>query len=324
MKMSIGIPVFRKKFMNEFSDENTKILKKAETIFSKYLRNDFLLQLVHSEYINDIPAVTYYFIKEDELNKQLGGELKGLNLPDVLLTSEDLILPVPTAIPPYNLLHIGSVCHFNSCINILCSLTHLLDKMFVLCFKDGGKDKSFELLTEYCAMAYSKVDINPKILVKLMMSLGINVSTIGEGCDTMKVIMRCLYKNGITIHDVFFWDCSDEFYKKDDMKMGFGQRLIEVNPRYLLMNVHDFNIVNEVDSYLIPAFNFKAGMLPVSLKSIMVYQPGHYFTAFFTSPTNTHVKILNDINRRYDEEIVETAEIFNPFLQHTLACCVVG
>ena len=317
----------------EISNEEIELLRQYRDIFTKNGMQRLFTSLMNADYINDLPALAYYNLRFDDIANQIADNndrqfIQDHPLDDVMLKAMPIHFQLYFTVPQYNLIHIGNICHFNVCINVLSSLTNLLNKMITIC-NTANVDSNFLNLTRYLCNAHSEVDVEPFLLMHLLADLQISQQYIDETNETMKKLLRCMYKNGITIQDVFYWDCSDEFYKATDMKLTLGDRINEVHPEYVLINLHDFNTINNINSRKIVYKEFntlnnpqeKVPIHHVKLLSLVLYSGIHYRAAFFTPgcyDRNDRITIRDDLCNRYTNSNYTYVEVLQPDIQHVI------
>ena len=112
---------------DEITKDDIEILKEHKTIFEKYGMLKLFKSLLKADYINGLPAMTYYNLRiEDILNQIVDPNeiefVKSYPIDLISLKETPIQLNSLYIAPRYNLLHIGNICHFNVCINILSSL----------------------------------------------------------------------------------------------------------------------------------------------------------------------------------------------------------
>ena len=167
--------------------------------------------------------------------------------------------------------------------------------------------------------------------------------TPDESTETMKKILRPLYLSELSLSTVFYWDSSDEFYKKSELNHSLSTKLSELKPLYFLCNVHDFNSLYNVDSVHVelqefdvvtnttePNKNIILSEQPIEtkqkvatyfLRSYIIYSGGHYICVFVNGDFNEGKLIVrNDLHGRYQNEETRVGNTFIPSSQHVLAC----
>ncbi len=169
-----------------------------------------------------------------------------------LLTEERIVkIPMVTeqcslrnvTIPMYNMLHVGNICHLNTSLNILSSLIG-----YIYDLKDSS-DPMVNILVETLISSFSEIDPTPNNIHMLISHLGIDMNQFEEADDTMKMLMKILYKQ-IGFDRILYWDSIDTFLNKDDKKLSFNQLVDKYKPRVLIVNNQDFCVVTDNDDGL--------------------------------------------------------------------------
>lgn len=212
-----------------------------------------------------------------------------MTLTESLRTIKEIV-----SIPQYNLPHIGSVCHFNVCINLLSAMIVLLREMERV--STTSNDISFQMLKQYLINSFSEVDTNPNLLRELMVSMSLNPSTVQEAPDTMKRLLKIIYNNGISKNLVYYWDSTNDFVTDEEKKLSIHQLVCKYRPLYLLVNVQEFNTVMAIQNPLIEVLSFSIQKFLYTLKGVVVRPPGHFYSAFRTD--SKHYEIRDDLLSR--------------------------
>lgn len=316
----------------DFSNRLTRII----TAFNILVKYGFV-NIVHSlsaKTFNGIPPLTNYILMYQNIisritNKQDMETLQQNNIVTLLVNPSVEIMTYPVQIPKYNLLHFGMICHFNSCLNILSSLTGLINKLTLL-HEAQQLNPTADLIYRHLMNTLSYVDLNPNLSNQILSVLKINPNAPGESRETMKKLMEPLYQSGLPLNNTFFWDSSDTFYKTNEINHTVSQKLSELKPKYFICSVHDFNSVYDIDDQQIDNEEFQIvddeeGKTELSyrLSSFIIFNGGHYTSAFIVDNSNPKsIIIKNDILPRYTIETKQYNEAYNKQLQHTIACYV--
>ena len=320
------------------TDQLNEHISKLLTVFNiliKYGMKDLAYSFINP-ITNGIPTLSHFLLNYDSIIQRIidpndRETFMLIDIPPLMINKKPIELVQPIQIPRYNLLHFGMNCHFNSCINILSSLTDLLIELAVLC-------KSKQLtpiglnIYQHLLNTLSYLDLNPRLGLTILQSLHINPNIINESTETMKSLMRELYNSGVSLSTVFFWDSTDEFYKKTELTHTFSNKLSELKPKYVLCNVHDFNSIYDIDEQQIDLEGFDVldeygnPECSYTLSSFSIFMSAHYITAFMIPVVdeykNRYIEVKNDLSSRCDSVIKQYAWAFNKPFQHTLCCYV--
>lgn len=258
-------------------------------ILRKY-KLEGLLQSFFNALNNGLPSITFFLLKFDEIAKIITDSddylfFRKFDIIPLLVDKKPVQLDFPIYIPRYNLLHIGNICHFNSCINMLSSLTGLINDL------SGLKQKKLlnpnaDYIYQYILNSHSFIDLNPGLLIKIIEALNISLNKMYDANETMKKILRQLYASGVSLQTLFYWDSTDEFYKKEELTHQLSTKLSELKPMYYLCNNHDFNSVYNIDSHMIELQSFDITdekgdtLVSYTLSSFLIFNSNHYTCAF--------------------------------------------
>ena len=274
--------------------------------------------LVNDYCMSNIPALTFVLTNFDRIvnhisNKKYVEFVKHLDIVSNFLTKEHKSLTFPYHIPKFNLYHVGAICHLNSCISMLSSLTYLIKEMEnISLFKKFIVSDSFKKIYQYIINSYSRVDLNINYIFEVISSLDINPNIFGEATETMKKLIRILYKNGISKSIVLFWDSSEEFGSLSD-------EINKFHPRYIIINSHDMNTIFDIDTDKVKIKEFEvSNKSKYTLISFVSFYLNHFVTAF--KYDNFTYKINNDLHTRYHIEMVNSNVLFRDDSSHVLAC----
>lgn len=284
--------------------------------------------LANNYCLNNVPPLTFVLMHYNNIlghihNKTDSDFIKSFDIISNFSTKTYQNIYLPYHIPKFNLFHIGSICHLNSCLSILSSLTELIKEINEIVLRESIPNssnvcisKGFKILNQYLINSYSQIDLNPNLLFELISVLNINPNELGEASETMKKILRVLYENGIKKSTILFWDSTDEFYDSD---LSLGAKISHLNPKYLIVNSQDMNTLFDLntDKIKIKHFNVpdKKGYALISLASFY----SNHIVSVFNIDNNTF-KIINDLHDRYHEETIDSKTLFTDKGSHVLAC----
>ena len=284
-----------------------------------------------SKITNGLPPLTHYILAHDDILSNITNEndyrlMKNNNLVKNIIKEEVHELVYPINIPKYNLRHFGMICHFNSCLNLLSSLTGLIGGLNDL-YENRKLNNKAELIYRHLINTMSYVDLNPKLAESIIDKLDINPNLINEATETMKKLLKPLYDSGLSLTNTFFWDSSDKFYKSNVLRHTLYDKLVELKPLYFICSVHDFNSTYNIDDYQVNVQDFSVldkatkKQTYYKLSSVVIFNSGHYTSAFLVGGQEPQdVIIKNDLVPRYEIEKYNYEKIFNKFNQHTIAC----
>ena len=274
--------------------------------------------LVNDYCMSNIPALTFVLTNFDRIVNHISNKndiefVKHLDIVSNFLTKEHKSLTFPYHIPKYNLYHVGAICHLNSCISMLSSLTYLIKEMEnISLFKKFIVSDNFKKIYQYILNSYSRVDLNINYIFEVISSLDINPNIFGEATETMKKLIRILYKNGISKSIVLFWDSSEEFGSLSD-------EINKFHPRYIIINSHDMNTIFDIDTDKVKIKEFEvSNKSKYTLISFVSFYLNHFVAAF--KYDNFTYKINNDLHTRYHIEMVNSNVLFRDNSSHVLAC----
>lgn len=280
--------------------------------------NNIANSLVNDYCMSNIPALTFVLTNFDRIVNHISNKndiefVKHLDIVSNFLTKEHKSLTFPYHIPKYNLYHVGAICHLNSCISMLSSLTYLIKEMEnISLFKKFIVSDNFKKIYQYILNSYSRVDLNINYIFEVISSLDINPNIFGEATETMKKLIRILYKNGISKSIVLFWDSSEEFGSLSD-------EINKFHPRYIIINSHDMNTIFDIDTDKVKIKEFEvSNKNKYTLISFVSFYLNHFVTAF--KYDNFTYKINNDLHTRYHIEMVNSNVLFRDDSSHVLAC----
>ena len=299
-----------------------KSLSRDANIFLNILCSNKLNNIAHclvNDYcMSNVPALTFVLTNFDRIVNHISNKkdvefVKHLDIVSNFLTKEHKSLTFPYHIPKFNLYHVGAICHLNSCISMLSSLTYLIKEMENIClFKKFIITDSFKKIYQYILNSYSRVDLNINYIFEVVSSLDINPNIFGEATETMKKLIRILYKNGISKSVVLFWDSSEEFGSLSD-------EINKFHPRYIIINSHDMNTIFDIDTDKVKIKEFEvSNKNKYTLISFVSFYLNHFVTAF--KYDNFTYKINNDLHTRYHTEMVNSNVLFRDDSSHVLAC----
>lgn len=274
--------------------------------------------LVNDYCMSNIPALTFVLTNFDRIVNHISNKndiefVKHLDIVSNFLTKEHKSLTFPYHIPKYNLYHVGAICHLNSCISMLSSLTYLIKEMEnISLFKKFIVSDNFKKIYQYILNSYSRVDLNINYIFEVISSLNIDPNIFGEATETMKKLIRILYKNGISKSVVLFWDSSEEFGSLSD-------EINKFHPRYIIINSHDMNTIFDIDTDKVKIKEFEvSNKNKYTLISFVSFYLNHFVTVF--KYDNFTYKINNDLHTRYHIEMVNSNVLFRDNSSHVLAC----
>lgn len=283
--------------------------------------------LANNSCLGNMPALTFVLMYYDNILERIHDKtdvdfIKSFDVISNFSTKIYQNINLPYHIPKFNLFHIGSICHLNSCLSILSSLTELIKEMNEIILHEPKLNnnicvsKSFKILNQYLINSYSQIDLNPNLLFELISILDINPDELEEASETMKKILRILYEGGIKKSTILFWDSTDEFENSED---SLGTKISRLNPKYLIVNSQDMNTLFDFDTDKVKIRHFdipnKNGYTLISLASFYL----NHIVAAFNIGNNTF-KIIDDLHDRYQEEIIDSETLFTDQGSHVLAC----
>ena len=207
-------------------------------------------------------------------------------------------------IPQFNLFHLGNICHLNVCINILSSLYYLIESLMDI------KNIPYELdiLRKYIINSLSPIDLNPKLVLELIRVLDIDPADMISVDDTIKKIMRLLYKV-IKRNMIFFWDTSDEFIDDpNDTKLKVGDLIDKYNPVYLIVSSQDFNFITNIEHGNIVPTEFNTPNNKYVLTSVVISLPVHFISAFRVDESYKFI-VRDDMQHRFHDSYLDFFEI---------------
>ena len=239
---------------------------------------------------NGLPSITFFLLKYDDICRNIQNPddylfFRKFDIIPMIVEKKPVELTFPIFIPRYNLLHMGNICHFNSCINVLSSLTGLINELSGLKTHEKLNEVTDALL-QYILNSHSFVDLNPGLLIKILDALHVSLTNMDEANESMKKIMRQFYAVGVSLNTVFYWDSTDEFYKKKELTHQLSTKLSELKPMYFLCNNHDFNSIYNIDSHMIELQSFDVTdehnkpLVSYALSSFIIFNSNHYTSAF--------------------------------------------
>lgn len=299
-----------------------KCLSSDANIFLNILRSNKLNNiancLINDYCISNVPALTFVLTHHDRIINHISNKkdiefIKHFDIISNFLTKEYKNLSFPYHIPRFNLYHIGAICHLNSCISMLSSLTYLIKEMErINSFNNSNVSDSFKKIFRYIINSYSRIDLNVEYILDVVSSLNINPNMFGEATETMKKLIQILYKNNISKSVVLFWDSSEEFGSLSD-------EINKYHPRYIIVNSHDMNTIFDIDTDKVKIKEFEvSNKNKYTLISFVLFYINHFVTAFRYD--NFTYKINNDLHTRYHTEMVNSNVLFTDNSSHVLAC----
>lgn len=216
----------------------------------------------------------------------------------------DIIYPI------YNLYHTGANCHINVCINILSSMFHLITHLNSTILPHTSFSK---ILLKILCNAHSPVDIEPHLIFDILKHLNIDFTRDGEAAETFKSLYK-LISNDIPLSELrktlFYWDTADTFVDRCDKKLLPYQLFAKYNPKYLVLNTQDFNVINDITSNTLTKLEFKLKTGSYELFAFIVNSGGAHFISAFKIPGTTTFRIRNDmLPRIYDDEFRELSSM---------------
>lgn len=277
-------------------------------------------ELITRPYGREMPSVSKFMLKLNAIKSASQPEDKhyierNLNLFLSLFVEKEIysLRPEAIRIPQFNLLHYGNICHLNVCLNILSSLFELVFAMNLI----KHPSPPFKILRQYITNGLSPVDLHPNLIFDVMSICKINPVRLEESEETFKKLMHVLY-TGLNRKLIFFWDSSDTFVDAEDKSLSMRDVVGKYQPKYLIVNAQDFNIVNEIDSTTTVPLTFATHGMAYNLSSIVISLPSHFISAFKQDDSSLFV-VRNDLNHRFHDETIDVSEIKHTI---TLACYV--
>ena len=303
-----------------FSDDCIRYLN----ILYKHNMGSIAKSIIDNDYINDMTAIYYVdaYRKHilDGINDESDYEfVKKFDVLSSFITMSHVSIEYPYHVPNYNLHNTGAICHLNSCISMLSSMTHLIKEMNSIS-ETNSTDYIFQLLKSYINNSYSHIDINTHVIHELMQLLSISRYEYDEATETMKKIIRVLYINNIPMSTVYYWDASNEFFNSKNITT-LGLKLKEIKPMYFIVNAHDLNVLFDYETEKIKIKEFD---IPdnkhYTLKSIISFNGNHLTTMFYVNE-NTF-KVIDDLSNRYHSKYISSKELFNDSSSHVIGCYI--
>lgn len=319
MEFVPNLSIFQHNPLNSRLQIFKNILKKynMENIFSSLTRQ-----------AKSISPITQFIIDYPKIVKRITGiedrkVFTSIDVIPLIVAKQPLSVDYPLNIPKYNLLHFGNICHLNSCISLLSSLTELVVELSKLSLTRIGNQ-----LYQCILNSFSYIDLNPLLILQVAKSLNINITVLGEADETMKKILQHFYDSNLSKNFLFFWDSTDEFNKDENLTSFLSAH----KPKYFLCRVHDFNSTYDILSTHINMKSFnvedknKNVVCSYSLSSFIVFSNNHYTTAFI-NPNSSNIEneqlvIKNDVVGRYQQINQPFPSLFTQQYQHTIACYI--
>lgn len=296
-------------------------------ILHRHKLNKISDALVNNSCLGNVPALTYVLMHYDDILSHIHDKtdvdfIKSFDIITNFSTKIYQNINLPYHIPKFNLFHIGSICHLNSCLSILSSLTELIKEMNEIILRESKLNnsicisKSFKILNQYLINSYSQIDLNPNLIFELISILNINPNELEEASETMKKILRILYENGIKKSTILFWDSTNEFENSDD---PLGTKISRLNPKYLIVNSQDMNTLFDLNTDKVKIRHFDIpNKKSYTLISLASFYLNHIVAAFNIG--NNMFKIIDDLHDRYQEKIIDSETLFTERGSHVLAC----
>ncbi len=319
-------------------------------IFKAYKIEGILNNIANNiTYTNGTPTITYLILKLSDIIKVVTNPDEYLfclrfNILDQLVKTNPITIPTPFLIPRFNLFHVGSICHFNTCVNILTSLTTVTHQLSIICQEETTIPIVRDIY-QYILNSSSFLDLRPDLIPQILMSLNISMAKTEEAAETMKKILRVLYISGLPKSTLFYWDATDEFDKPKESQ-SLSAKLEEIEPLYFMCNVHDFNSIYNIDSNHIYLQSFDVindpripeneilnsedekvkiinpkPVVSYKLLCFAIFSNGHYVSAFVKGNLEDETLVIkNDLSNRYINEETKNGNVFKPYQEHTIAC----
>ena len=317
--------------LSELTEEEAETVMEIITSFNILVKNNMvnIVNTIGASLVGGLPPLTRFILTYNQIISKIKDpqeveSFKQIDFVKNLVIQQNEELNYPVHIPKYNLRHYGMICHFNSCLNILSSLTGLISELNKL-FEANKLNKPANLIYRHLMNSLSYVDLNPLLSEQIIKILHINPNIIDEATETMKKLLEPLYQSGVSLSNVFFWDSTDKFYKTKETNHTLSQKLSELKPLYFLCSVHDFNSVYDIDDQHVNLESFdildENNQVEASynLTSFIIFNCGHYVSAFMIPNSDpSALSIKNDISNRYNEEIQPYDRAFTLRNQHTI------
>lgn len=216
-----------------------------------------------------------------------------------------MIKTTTNLIPQFNLFHLGNICHLNVCINILSSLYYLIESLMNI----KNIPPELDILRKYIINSLSPIDLNPKLILNLVRILDIDIKDMASVDDTIKKIMRLLYKV-IKKNIIFYWDTSDEFIDDpNDAKLKVGDLIDKYNPIYLIVGSQDFNFITNINNGNIVPIEFDTpNNSKYVLTSVVISLPLHFVSAFRVNESYNFI-IRDDMKHRFYDSYIDISNV---------------
>lgn len=212
------------------------------------------------------------------------------------LVKTDIIYPI------YNLYHTGANCHINVCINVLSSMYYLLDYLKHVNIDQYSLSK---LLFRILCNAHSPVDIEPDLIFSLLKHVNVDYTRDGEAAETFKSLYKLISRD-IPLSElrktIFYWDTADTFVDQCDKKLPPYKLFAKYNPKYLVVNTQDFNVINDITSNTLTKLEFQISTGNYELFALIVNSGGAHFISGFRIPGTTTFRLRNDVLPRIHED----------------------
>lgn len=196
-------------------------------------------------------------------------------------------------VPPYNMAHFGTNCYINVCFNILISIA----KVFVPFYESVPTDPKFEVVRHIIAEIFynvSSINIDPGNMEMIIKMLNFNISRLGDANEAFKTLMKELYKI-LSLSDILYWDSADTFISSEDKKLSFDELVDKYNPKYLIVNAQDYNIITNIPNNMEVKIFHKTPNHKFIIHGCIINMPSHFVSVF--QRQNTWV-LRNDIDHR--------------------------
>ena len=299
-------------------------LQLFKNILRKYNMENIFSSFIDQQ-TNSISPITRFIIDYPEIVKRITNIedrkiFTSIDIIPFIVIKQPLSIDYPLNIPKYNLLHIGNICHLNSCISLLSSLTGLIVELSKLSLTPIGNQ-----IYQYILNSFSYIDLNPLLILQVAKSLNIDMAILDEAEETMKKILRHFYNSNLSKNVLFFWDSTDEFNNDENLTSFLSIH----KPKYFINRVHDFNSTYDITSTHISMKSFnvedknKNVVCSYSLSAFIIFSNNHYVSAFVDSNVEKRQLVIkNDVAGRYNQIIQPFSSLFTSQYQHIIACYI--
>lgn len=245
-------------------------------------------------------------------NKSLQHEVSIKDLIEGLTNYVEVSITDDRRYPEYNLYHHGNNCYINAVFSMLSGCTYLLRDL--IDYIQNNDSTFIQNIIMILISTYSPISPFIHLPNDVATRLGYDYRTAGSSEEFMKHLYKHI--NDEVKLDWLYWDTSDMFIPKDLHDKSFNEVIATIKPKYLFINVGDYNTIHNINSNMLTVDSIVINDdIEYSCLSVVLHIGVHFMLATYCEDGFV---INNDLDQRDD---IKYSEHIN-FGNHYLACFV--